>query len=76
MRRMPVPAFGSRTDREAGYGVIETPDGREIHFHPNSRVHPDFDRVEAGDEVRFAEAPGEEGSRAGTVHLTTHHYGA
>lgn len=73
-----MPAVGrvQYIDREGGYGVIETPEGREVHFHPNSLVDAEFDRVEAGDEVRFAEVPGEEGPWASTVHLTTHHYGA
>lgn len=62
-------------DRQAGYGVIETPDGREIHFHPNSVVDAAFERIQVNDRVRFAEVPGEEGPWASTVHLITHHYG-
>lgn len=63
-------------DRERGYGVIGTPEGREIHFHANSLVDAEFERIEAGDEVRFSEAADEEGPWATTVHVLTHHYGA
>ncbi len=63
-------------DQKAGYGVIETPDGREIHFHRNSVVDAAFEKVAAGDAVRFTETPGEDGPWASSVHLLTHHYGA
>lgn len=62
-------------DTEAGHGVIETPEGREIRFERNSLVDADFDKLQAGDEVRFTEVAGEEGPRASTVHLLTRHYG-
>jgi ribosome-associated translation inhibitor RaiA len=62
-------------DHEAGYGVIATPDGREVEFHRNSVIGRDFAKVAVGDRVRFAEVPGEEGPRASTVHLLTHLYG-
>jgi ribosomal subunit interface protein len=51
-----------------GYGFIETPDGREIYFHRNSVIGGHFDRLQAGDEVRFAEELGEQGPQASTVH--------
>ncbi len=51
------------------YGIITTPDGREIYFHRNSVVEVDFDRLEVGDEVRFAEEQGATGPRASTVHV-------
>lgn len=62
-------------DIEAGYGVIETADGREIHFHRNSLVDAELDKVEVGDKVRFTEVPGDEGPWASTVHLLSRHYG-
>lgn len=62
-------------DPEKGYGLIETPDGREIHFHRNSLVDAGFDKVQVGDQVRFTEAPGDEGPWASTVHLLTQHHG-
>lgn len=52
---------------EEGYGFLETPDGHEIHFHRNSVLHPGFDRLEIGTEVRFAEELGEKGVQASTV---------
>jgi ribosomal subunit interface protein len=52
---------------EEGYGFLETPDGREIYFHRNSVIGSDFDRLEIGTEVRFAEETGEQGPQASTV---------
>jgi len=59
---MPVKLFS-----EEGYGFLETPDGREIYFHRNSVIGSDFDRLEIGTEVRFAEETGEQGPQASTV---------
>jgi ribosomal subunit interface protein len=50
-----------------GYGFLETPDGREIYFHRHSVLHPGFDRLAIGTEVRFVEEPGEKGPQASTV---------
>jgi cold shock CspA family protein/ribosome-associated translation inhibitor RaiA len=65
-----APAHGriARLDREQGYGFIETADRREVYFHRNSVVDAGFDRLAIGDEVRFAEAAGENGPQASTVH--------
>ena len=52
-----------------GFGRIETPDGRDIYFHKNSVLDADFDKLEVGDEVRFAEEQGDEGPQASTVKL-------
>ena len=52
---------------EEGYGFLETPDGREIYFHRHSVLHPGFDRLAIGTEVRFAEELGEKGPQASTV---------
>lgn len=57
-------------DTEGGYGVIETEDGREIHFHRNSLVDAELGKVAVGDEVRFTEVPGDQGPWASTVHLS------
>jgi ribosomal subunit interface protein len=59
----------ARLERREGYGIIETPDGREIYFHRNSVLDPGFDRLEAGDLVRFHEEAGEKGPQASTVHV-------
>ena len=74
VRRRPkthaAPAEGrvARVHAEDDYGFIETPDGREIYFHRNSVVGGDFDRLEAGADVRFVEELGEQGPQASTVH--------
>ncbi|MDP9033673.1 MAG: cold shock domain-containing protein [Myxococcota bacterium] len=52
------------------YGFIETHDGREIYFHENSVLHGQYDKLEVGTEVRFAEEDGEKGPQASTVAAT------
>lgn len=63
----------SELDPAAGYGRISTPDGRLIYFHRNSVVGADFDRLQVGAEVRFAEEMGERGPQASSVHLAGKH---
>ena len=41
------------------YGLIETPDGREIYFNRNSVINADFDKLETGASVHFTEEMGE-----------------
>ncbi len=73
-RRQPkhheAPAAGrvARIFRDAGYGFIETPDGREVYFHRNSVVDGGFDALSSGVRVRFTEELGEKGPQATTVH--------
>ena len=50
------------------YGLLETPDGRQIYFHRHSVLDAAFDHLHMGDEVRFAEEAGEQGPQASTVH--------
>jgi len=52
---------------EEGYGFLETPDGREIYFHRHSVLHPGFERLTIGTDVRFAEEAGDKGPQASTV---------
>lgn len=52
---------------DAGYGFLETPEGREVYFHRHSVLHPGFDRLAIGTEVRYAEEAGEKGPQASTV---------
>jgi ribosomal subunit interface protein len=52
------------------FGRILTSDEREIYFHRNSLVNGDFDRLQIGDSVRFAEEMGDDGPQASSVHLT------
>lgn len=65
-------------NREGGFGFIEGFGGRDIYFHKNS-VLDGFDALEAGDEVRFEEEPGEKGPQATSVKLVRkshlHHRG-
>lgn len=52
---------------DEGYGFLEDADGREIYFHRNSVLDGAFSRLEVGNEVRFAEEPGEKGPQASSV---------
>lgn len=56
------------------YGVIETPDSREIYFHRNSLLNIDFDELNIGDNVHFTEHMGENGPQASSVHLEGKHH--
>jgi ribosomal subunit interface protein len=62
-------AFVIRLFKEAGYGFIKTPEGREIYFQRAATLHNDWDRLEIGTQVRFEEAMGEMGPQATTVHI-------
>ncbi|MGE5626084.1 MAG: HPF/RaiA family ribosome-associated protein [Bacillota bacterium] len=70
------PAHGRVTQiyKAADYGVIQTPEGREIHFHRHSVADDDFDSLVTGNEVRFTEVPGDEGPWASTVHTLGKHH--
>ncbi len=69
-REVPAQAKVVRLPRTAGdYGFIETEDGRELYFHRNSVLHDDFDRIEIGTVVRFAEELGEKGPQASTIEI-------
>lgn len=57
-----------------GYGFITTSDGREIYFHRNSVAGDAFDKLEVGDEVRFAEDIGDEGPQASFVQPVGKHH--
>lgn len=58
-----------------GYGWIAAADGRVIYFHRNSLLNGDFDRLEVGAEVSFAEEAGDLGPQASSVRLLgKHHY--
>lgn len=54
---------------DGGYGFIQTPEGRELYFHSNSVLHGNFNRLQIGMEVRFAEELGDLGPQASTVEL-------
>lgn len=56
------------------YGQIETSDGRLVYFHRNSVINEDFDQLEVGMEVRFAEEMGDKGPQASTVMIVGKHH--
>jgi cold shock CspA family protein/ribosome-associated translation inhibitor RaiA len=58
---------------EEGYGFIESQDGYEVYFHKNSVLDGDFDHVEVGSEVTFAEEEGLQGPQASSVRLVGSH---
>ncbi|KUO57011.1 MAG: 30S ribosomal protein S30 [Alphaproteobacteria bacterium BRH_c36] len=51
------------------HGHISSADGRLIYFHRNSVEGDAFDKLEVGQEVRFAEAVGDKGPQATFVKL-------
>ncbi len=58
------------THLEGNYGFLRTLDtGREIYFHRNSVSDRDFERLEVGTGVQFAEEEGEMGPQATTVQI-------
>jgi ribosomal subunit interface protein len=71
-----VPPHGriSQLYKEKGYGMIEKSDGVEIYFHKNSVLNADFNNLELGSEVRFAEEEGDLGPQASTVKIVGKHH--
>lgn len=65
----PPRALVARIFPQQGYGFLRAPDGHEIYFHEKSVLKGAFERLEVGDEVRYAEEPGEDGPQASTVAL-------
>lgn len=63
----------SRLFTEAGYGFLETLDGREIFFHRNSVLGAGFSNLDVGTEVSFVEELGEKGPQASTVKIVGRH---
>ena len=57
----------------AGYGLLESADGRRIYFDRNSVRDDGFSRLDVGSEVHFAEEPGEKGPQATTVTRAARH---
>ena len=52
---------------EAGYGRIESDDGRLIYFSRQSVINGEFEMLAVGSEVLFAEVEGDEGPQASSV---------
>jgi ribosome-associated translation inhibitor RaiA/cold shock CspA family protein len=49
------------------YGFLETGAGGEIYFHENAVIGMEYDDLEVGMEVRYAESAGDEGPQASVV---------
>lgn len=56
------------------YGRIEASDGRDVYFHRNAVVDVDFDSLDIGMPVHFAEEHGDQGVQASTVHVEGRHH--
>ena len=71
-----IPDYGRviKLMPEEDYGVLQTPDGREIYFHRNSVLEAGFDALEVGSEVRYVEQEGDKGPQASTVHIIGKHH--
>lgn len=54
---------------DGGYGFIRTEDGRDLYFHGHSVLNRQYDQLEVGTEVRYAEEAGEMGPQASTVEI-------
>ena len=63
----------TRLFTEAGYGFLETLDGREVFFHRNSVLGSRFGSLDVGTEVSFVEELGEKGPQASTVKIVGRH---
>jgi cold shock CspA family protein len=63
----------ARLDDVAGFGFLETADGREIYFHRNSVLNDAFPRLAPGTRVTFFEELGEKGPQASSVKLLGKH---
>ncbi|MEX2481500.1 MAG: HPF/RaiA family ribosome-associated protein [Gammaproteobacteria bacterium] len=69
-----APPHGRIVELADDHGRIETRDGRMVYFHRNSVIDADFERLDVGAEVWFAEEAGEEGPQASTAHVVGKHH--
>jgi cold shock CspA family protein/ribosome-associated translation inhibitor RaiA len=60
-------------DDLAGFGFLQTSDGREVYFHRNSVLGNAFSQLAPGARVTFFEEMGEKGPQASTVKLLGKH---
>ncbi|MFW5967923.1 MAG: HPF/RaiA family ribosome-associated protein [Persicimonas sp.] len=68
-RTEPPQGVVAKLFEEDGYGFLESDDGREIYFHQNSVVNGDFEDLEVGTDVAYAEEMGDKGPQASTVRV-------
>jgi cold shock CspA family protein/ribosome-associated translation inhibitor RaiA len=69
----PPVATVTRFDDAAGFGFLETQDGREIYFHKNSVLDNGARQVAPGARVTFFEEMGDKGPQASTVRVLGKH---
>jgi cold shock CspA family protein len=69
----PPIATVTRFDAAAGFGFLETQDGREIYFHKNSILEGGVRQLVPGTRVTFFEEMGEKGPQASTVRVLGKH---
>jgi cold shock CspA family protein/ribosome-associated translation inhibitor RaiA len=69
----PPVATVTRFDEAAGFGFLETPDGREVYFHKNSILDNGAREVVPGTRVTFFEEMGDKGPQASTVKVLGKH---
>jgi cold shock CspA family protein/ribosome-associated translation inhibitor RaiA len=69
----PPVATVRTVDGAAGFGFIETADGRDVYFHRNSVLHDAFARLAPGARVTYFEEMGDKGPQASTVRLLGKH---
>jgi cold shock CspA family protein/ribosome-associated translation inhibitor RaiA len=69
----PPIATVRRIDDAAGFGFLETADGREIYFHRNSVLNGGFPQLAPGARVTFFEEMGDKGPQASTVKVLGKH---
>jgi len=69
----PPIATVARFDDAAGFGFLETPDGREVYFHKNSILDGGVRWVAPGTRVTFFEEMGDKGPQASTVKVLGKH---
>ena len=69
----PPVATVRSVDDSAGFGFLETADGRDIYFHRNSVLNDGFARLAPGARVTFFEEMGDKGPQASTVKLLGKH---
>ncbi len=62
----------ARIFHKEGFGFIVGLDGTERYFHRDNVVSPSFDRLKAGDEVKFIEGMGADGPQAKRVSAGRH----
>jgi cold shock CspA family protein/ribosome-associated translation inhibitor RaiA len=69
----PPIATVTRFDDAAGFGFLETQDGREVYFHKNSILDGGASHVAPGTLVTYFEEMGDKGPQASTVRVLGKH---